>query len=146
MQQRAVALLREVRACQRASGLDEGRGPEAVVAFPRRVVAHSPSFILRTFTTKFAAQSSIVSNLGGLRDVHRVPIVRTGERALRAHPVGHPALVNALRRVAFEQLDAPVKCLGSMEVPAIPLNERLEKAVLPNAEAVVAACAQILAY
>ena len=93
-------------------GSTKGGGPEAVVAFPRRVVAHSPSFILRTFTTKFAAQSSIVSNLGGLRDVHRVPIVRTGERALRAHPVGHPALVNALRRVAFEQLDALSKAHG----------------------------------
>lgn len=56
------------------------------------------------------------------------------------------AIAGLIADAAFEQLDAPVKCLGSMEVPAIPLNERLEKAVLPNAEAVVAACAQILAY
>ena len=56
------------------------------------------------------------------------------------------AIAGLIADGAFEQLDAPVKCLGSMEVPAIPLNERLEKAVLPNAEDVVAACAQILAY
>ena len=33
-----------------------------------------------------------------------------------------------------------------MEVPAIPLNETLEAAVLPNAEKVAAACRALLSY
>ena len=36
----------------------------------------------------------------------------------------------------FESLDAPVKVVGSMETPAIPLNEGLEQFVLVNAEKV----------
>lgn len=47
---------------------------------------------------------------------------------------------------AFEALDAPVRCLGSMEVPAIPLNETLESAVLPNAEKVIAAVRALLEF
>jgi 2-oxoisovalerate dehydrogenase E1 component len=46
----------------------------------------------------------------------------------------------------FEFLDAPVRCLGSMEVPAIPLNSDLEAAVLPNAQRVSEACAALLDF
>ncbi|HCZ08725.1 MAG TPA: tungsten formylmethanofuran dehydrogenase [Flavobacteriales bacterium] len=46
----------------------------------------------------------------------------------------------------FEHLDAPVRCLGSMEVPAIPLNSDLEAAVLPNAQQVSQACKALLNY
>ena len=56
------------------------------------------------------------------------------------------AIAGLIADQAFEHLDAPVKCLGSMEVPAIPLNERLEKAVLPNAQEVVIACENLLSY
>lgn len=47
---------------------------------------------------------------------------------------------------AFEFLDAPVKCIGSWEVPAIPLNETLEASVLPNASLVREACIALLDY
>ena len=36
----------------------------------------------------------------------------------------------------FEYLDAPVKVIGSENLPAIPLNSILEKTMLPNAEKV----------
>ena len=56
------------------------------------------------------------------------------------------ALAGLLSDRAFEHLDAPVRCLGSMEVPAIPLNEILEAAVLPNADKVTEACQALLEY
>lgn len=46
----------------------------------------------------------------------------------------------------FEYLDAPVKVIGSENLPAIPLNSILEKTMLPNADKVEAAIEQLLAY
>jgi 2-oxoisovalerate dehydrogenase E1 component len=46
----------------------------------------------------------------------------------------------------FEALDAPVKVLGAVDVPAIPLNSTLEKAMLPNADKVEKALADLLNY
>jgi 2-oxoisovalerate dehydrogenase E1 component len=46
----------------------------------------------------------------------------------------------------FEYLDAPVRTIGSVNVPAIPLNTVLEAAYLPNAEKVKLAIENILAY
>ena len=56
------------------------------------------------------------------------------------------AVAGIISDEAFEFLDAPVRCIGSMEVPAIPLNQGLEAAVLPNVEKVKDACATLLAY
>ncbi|MGE0567649.1 MAG: thiamine pyrophosphate-dependent enzyme [Bacteroidia bacterium] len=46
----------------------------------------------------------------------------------------------------FESLDAPVKVIGSKDLPAIPLNSTLEFTMLPNAEKVKEAIANLLAY
>ncbi|RME97966.1 MAG: tungsten formylmethanofuran dehydrogenase, partial [Bacteroidetes bacterium] len=46
----------------------------------------------------------------------------------------------------FEHLDAPVRTLGSVDTPAIPLNSILEQTMLPNAEKVAAALKALLAY
>jgi len=46
----------------------------------------------------------------------------------------------------FEYLDAPVKVVGALDTPAIPLNETLEKTVLPNAEKVRKVIDEILRY
>lgn len=46
----------------------------------------------------------------------------------------------------FEQLDAPVRTLGAANIPAIPLNEGLERAALPSVEKVTAALRALLAY
>lgn len=46
----------------------------------------------------------------------------------------------------FEKLDAPVEIIGSEDLPAIPLNETLEKTMIPNAEKVGEAMKQLFAY
>ena len=56
------------------------------------------------------------------------------------------AVAGMISEGAFESLDAPVRCIGSMEVPAIPLNEGLEAAVLPNADKVAKAMEALLSY
>jgi len=46
----------------------------------------------------------------------------------------------------FEFLDAPVKVIGSENMPAIPLNSTLEKTMLPNADKVEAAMKDLMNY
>jgi 2-oxoisovalerate dehydrogenase E1 component len=46
----------------------------------------------------------------------------------------------------FEYLDAPVRVIGAENLPAIPLNEILEKTMLPNAEKVAAKMKDLLDY
>ncbi len=46
----------------------------------------------------------------------------------------------------FEHLDAPVKTLGAENMPAIPLNETLERTMLPNAKKVSDALRKLLVY
>ena len=46
----------------------------------------------------------------------------------------------------FEYLDAPIKIVGSENTPAIPLNENLELAYLPNASKVKDALSTLLKY
>ena len=54
------------------------------------------------------------------------------------------ALAGRIASQFFQFLDAPIKIIGSKNVPAIPLNEALEKAVLPNVEMIAEAMGQIL--
>lgn len=46
----------------------------------------------------------------------------------------------------FEYLDAPVKVIGSENLPAIPLNSTLEKTMLPNADKVEKAMRDLMNY
>lgn len=46
----------------------------------------------------------------------------------------------------FEHLDAPVRTIGAIDMPAIPLNETLEKAMLLSIEKVTDALGDLLAY
>jgi 2-oxoisovalerate dehydrogenase E1 component len=46
------------------------------------------------------------------------------------------ALAGRISRQCFPYLDAPVQVLGALNLPAVPLNMGLEKAMLPNAEKV----------
>jgi len=46
----------------------------------------------------------------------------------------------------FENLDAPVRTIGAHNLPAIPLNSVLEQIMIPSAEKVSAALAELLAY
>ena len=55
------------------------------------------------------------------------------------------SLAARIGRHCFRSLDAPVMVLGALNVPAIPMNMNLEKAVLPDAVKVTAALKALLA-
>jgi 2-oxoisovalerate dehydrogenase E1 component len=56
------------------------------------------------------------------------------------------ALAGRIASRAFEHLDAPVATLGALNLPAVPLNSGLERAMLPNADKVAAALEDLLSY
>ncbi len=56
------------------------------------------------------------------------------------------ALAGRISFNCFKYLDAPVKILGAINTPAIPLNENLEKAMLPNTEKVSVALEELLNF
>ncbi|GAA4010390.1 dehydrogenase E1 component subunit alpha/beta [Hymenobacter fastidiosus] len=56
------------------------------------------------------------------------------------------SLAGRIQRTCFRQLDAPVFTLGAANLPAIALNVELEKQMLPSAEKVAAALAELLGY
>jgi 2-oxoisovalerate dehydrogenase E1 component len=54
------------------------------------------------------------------------------------------ALAGRISKNCFTSLDAPVEVLGALNLPAVPMNMGLEKAMLPNAEKVTAVLKQLL--
>jgi 2-oxoisovalerate dehydrogenase E1 component len=56
------------------------------------------------------------------------------------------ALAGRISENCFDSLDAPVRIIGSENLPAIPLNTVLEATMLPNAEKVSAAMEALLTY
>ncbi len=56
------------------------------------------------------------------------------------------ALSGAIQEQCFQSLDAPVMVLGSANMPAIPLNEVLEKTMIPNVDKVIDKIEELLAY
>ena len=54
------------------------------------------------------------------------------------------ALAGHIATRCFRDLDAAPQVVGSMDLPAIPLNEDLESAVLPSATKVESALASLL--
>jgi 2-oxoisovalerate dehydrogenase E1 component len=56
------------------------------------------------------------------------------------------ALAGRISRHCFQWLDAPVEVLGSLNLPAVPLNVGLEEAMLPNPRKVVKALDALLGY
>ncbi|HEX4850282.1 MAG TPA: transketolase C-terminal domain-containing protein, partial [Puia sp.] len=56
------------------------------------------------------------------------------------------ALAGRISNQCFSQLDAPVQVLGAMNVPAIPMNMQLEKAILPDSEKLSARLRELLLY
>jgi 2-oxoisovalerate dehydrogenase E1 component len=46
----------------------------------------------------------------------------------------------------FRYLDAPVRTIGAVNMPAVPLNEVLEKAMIPSIEKVALAIGEVLSY
>lgn len=56
------------------------------------------------------------------------------------------ALASRIGDACFEHLDAPVRTLGSVDMPAIPLNSTLEAAMIPSAKKVREALERLLSY
>lgn len=56
------------------------------------------------------------------------------------------ALAGRISGECFRFLDAPVQVMGALNLPAVPLNMHLEKAMLPNAEKVATLIKKMLAY
>lgn len=74
---------------------------------------------------------------------HGKCIVLTEEPVFNGFAQG---IASRISQNCFEHLDAPVKVVGAENLPAIPLNSVLERTMLPNADKVEAAIAQLLAY
>jgi 2-oxoisovalerate dehydrogenase E1 component len=56
------------------------------------------------------------------------------------------SLAGRIQEHCFKYLDAPIKTIGSENMPAIPLNETLEKTMIPSIEKVEKAMKSLLAY
>lgn len=54
------------------------------------------------------------------------------------------ALAARISRNCFRHLDAPVEVIGALDLPAVPMNQGLENAMLPSAEKVKAALMTLL--
>ncbi len=63
-----------------------------------------------------------------------------------ANPSFAQSLAGLIQQHCFRYLDAPVRTLGAVNVPAVPLNERLERAMLPSIEKVAAGIRGLLAF
>ncbi|MDQ3102037.1 MAG: tungsten formylmethanofuran dehydrogenase, partial [Bacteroidota bacterium] len=56
------------------------------------------------------------------------------------------ALAGRISDQCFQQLDAPVRMIGSVDMPAIPLNSTLEATMIPSAEKVAVVLEELLKY
>ncbi len=56
------------------------------------------------------------------------------------------ALAGQINAACFQDLDAPVRFIGSVDMPAIPLNSTLEAEMIPNADKVAVKLGELLAY
>lgn len=56
------------------------------------------------------------------------------------------SLAARIQEACFEDMDAPVRTIGSENLPAIPLNATLEQTMIPSAEKVAVAMRALLAY
>lgn len=56
------------------------------------------------------------------------------------------ALAGRISRHCFRSLDAPVEILGTIYIPAIPMNQHLEQAALPDPEKVKTAISRLLLF
>ena len=56
------------------------------------------------------------------------------------------SLAGRIQENCFEMLDAPVFVMGAENMPAIPLNSKLEEVMIPNKEKVSIKIGEILNY
>ena len=74
---------------------------------------------------------------------HNKVMVLTEEPVLNSFA---ESLAGRISQECFTYLDAPVKILGAVNLPAVPLNKALEAQMLPNADKVAVAIGELLNY
>lgn len=74
---------------------------------------------------------------------HNKALVLTEEPLLNSFA---ESLAGRISKECFQYLDAPVFTYGAANMPAIPLNVGLEKAMLPNADKVLAVLKELMEY
>ena len=74
---------------------------------------------------------------------HGKCLVLTEEQSLNSFA---ESLAGRISNICFKYLDAPVEVLGAVNVPAVPLNVGLERAMLPNAEKVSGVIRKLLEW
>lgn len=74
---------------------------------------------------------------------HGKCIVLTEEKIMNSFA---ESLAGRISRNCFRYLDAPVEVIGSVNMPAVPLNTGLEAEMLPNAEKVAKIMESLLSY
>jgi len=74
---------------------------------------------------------------------HGKCIVLTEEKILNSFA---ESLAGRISKNCFKYLDAPVEVIGSVNMPAVPLNTGLEAEMLPNAEKVAKIMESVLSY
>ena len=72
---------------------------------------------------------------------HGKCIVLTEEKVMNSFA---ESLAGRISNKCFRYLDAPVEVIGSVNMPAVPLNSGLEREMLPNAEKVAAVMEMVL--
>jgi 2-oxoisovalerate dehydrogenase E1 component len=83
-----------------------------------------------------AAMFDLARRHGKVLVVTEEPVNNTFAQSLAARISEH----------CFEWLDAPVRTLGAVNMPAVPLNSTLEQEMIPSIEKVEAAMEALLAY
>ncbi len=78
-----------------------------------------------------------------LTQKHNKVMVLTEEPVLNSFA---ESLAGRISQECFTYLDAPVKIVGAVNLPAVPLNKALEAQMLPNAEKVSEAMRELLEY
>lgn len=105
------------------------------------------------------AAKSLSDKIGilDLRTLYPLDEVLIREQVARYHKVlvlteepPHPSFAQSLagwiQQECFRSLDAPVRVLGSRQLPAIPLNRTLEVTMLPNPEKVLTVLQELIDY
>jgi 2-oxoisovalerate dehydrogenase E1 component len=107
----------------------------------------------RTASKQFPEQIEIL-DLRTLNPIDEAAIFKSARKhsrcmVLTEEPVNNSfaqALAGRISEQCFDSLDAPVRVIGSENLPAIPLNSILEATMLPNAEKVAKFIAELLKY
>lgn len=74
---------------------------------------------------------------------HGKCLIITEEKSLNSFA---ESIAGRISNQCFKDLDAPVEVLGAVNIPAVPLNMGLERAMLPNVEKVVSAMKKLLEW